>query len=223
MSSWQQQRPVVPEAGVQIEGVQPDFTKNGKQRFMVQMSNGKAYSTFDPQLASEAQSLIRQGFGTLLKEINGQYENYAGFQLGVGGQTFTPPAQNGGIPAVSAPVFTPAPGFTDAKDIRISRGNAVNAASAALSSLIGTGIWLDGDGELDEAAVADAVISVARGLAAYIIDGPQTEAAPVVQSLPPGATPEQAAAWANAEAGAPVVQVGAPVVPAEAAPAAAAY
>lgn len=200
------------DLAVQILGVQPGFTRNNKQKFDVQCSDGQTYTTFRPEAASKAQALVGQPGVIVRISINGNYKNFEdAFQGGAPSA-----AQYSAPPVAPQAQFTPAPGFQaapDAKDIRISRGNAINAAASSLSALIGTGVWLDDDGNLDADAVAEAVISVARGLAPYIIEGPGGgAAAPAAQApaLPPGVTPEQVAAWAAAQ-GAEGVAVGAPV------------
>lgn len=215
--------------GVTIMGVQPGFTRNNKQKFDVQCSDGQTYTCFRSESASKAQALVGQQGVTIMVSMSddGRFKNFEDSFQGGGGiqqQFIAPqaaPAQNG--------TFTPAPGFVqalDAKDLRISRGNAINAASAALAPLIGTGWLLHEDGDLQTETVSKAIIDLARGLAQYIIEGPGggEAAAPAAEApaLPPGVTPEQVAAWAAAQ-GAGGIAVGAPVpTPAtpEAAPAA---
>lgn len=224
MSAWQGQKPIVPVPGITIMGVRPDFTKSGKQRFMIQCSDGKEYSTFDPQLASQAQTQWVGQSGTLLKEMNGQYENFGGFQPGVGGAA-VPPAAAQGFPAQGGtPQFTPAANFVPAEDankrsvVEMRRTVAVETAGGIVAAIAGTGFYLNDEG-LDVEKIAADVLALSSQFGPYLAHGPAgapVEAQGVVPALPPGVTPEQIQQWAQAQGAA--VQVGAPV-PAEGAPA----
>ncbi len=209
------------------------MTRNNKQKFDVQCSDGNVYTCFRPDVASKAQAAVQQQGVTIMVSFKDQYKNFEDvLPAGAVPQGFSQPAQgfvpqpapqaqNFGAPQQQ---FTPAPGFVDAKEARIIRGNGVNAASAALAPLIGTGAFLNDDGDLDTEAVAGEITALAGKLARYIDKGPVTDTGATVPQgapeLPPGVTPEQVAAWAEQQAtpdGA-TVQVGAPVP--EAAPAA---
>lgn len=217
-------------AGTYIVGVNPNPTRTGQPRFDIQCSNNEKYSTFKPEIASKAQSFVNQQGVTITISENGKWKNFE--DVNPGGalpqqQVYQPVPQmaTSGIPA-STPVFTPAPNFESAAEVkkeqRITRGNAINAASSALDALIGTGLYLNADGVLDTDAVADAIIGLARKLAPYVAEGPVAPAAEVAPApaadLPPGVTPEQAVAWAQAQGA--DVQLGAPVPTEAAAPAA---
>lgn len=210
--------------GTTILGVNPGFTRKGGQKFDVQVSDGQVYTCFRPEQGSKAMSAVNQPATIMVsRSDDGRYQNFEDVILGVGAVAAPPqqfPQQQ------AAPVFTPAPGFVqapDAKDIRICRGNAVNAASAALAPLIGTGIFLNEDGTVDMETIENSIVGLARGLAPYIIEGPGAKEGVTPAGdpapLPPGVTPEQVAAYAaqHAATGA-AVTVGTPVV-AEAAPA----
>jgi hypothetical protein len=211
-----------------IVGVAPGFTRNNKQKFDVQVQHAggqEAFTTFRPDAASKAQSLVGQQNVTVRISINGTYKNFEdafpGGSAPVAQQAFTATAPAPGFPApAQAPgQFTPAAGFQDqekiAKERRIIRGNAINAAAAALGPLIGTGIFVDEDGVLQHETVENCIVGLARNLALYIDQGPGVKEG--VESNPaplaPGVSPAEVAAYA-AQAG--PVSVGAPVPTTEA-------
>jgi len=197
--------------GVSILGVQPRFTNSGKQCFDIQMSNGASYTTFRPEAASKAQGLLNQQ-GTLRISINGKYQNYEDFQPGgmvVGAAA--PAAPQFTQPQVASPPvqqFTPAP---DTKEPRIIRGNALNASAALLGPLVGSGLYLDDEGNLDLGKLIGHWLAVADQAVPYLTNGASPTGGNVAA---PAAAPQTAAEVAAAlQAQGMPVQVGAPVPP----------
>jgi len=202
--------------GITILGVRPDSTKTGKPIFKIQTSDGQERSTFDSQAANAAQAMVGQT-GTLIISVNGQWQNYESFQPGgvaAPAQGFgAPPAQTFGAP-VPQQQFTPAPGFTDGKEARIIRGNALNAAAATIGPFVASGFFVTEDGHVQTEDIAGITVKIAKLYVKYLTDEgaaqAQTAEAPV---FPPGVTPDMVAAWLQTQ-GAPVV-VGAPVAAAQ--------
>lgn len=188
--------------GLQVVGVKPDTTRNGNPIFKVQTSDGQERSTFDQAAATKAMSLVGQT-GTLVIEQNGKYQNYVDFIPG--GAGVFPQAQQ--FPQTAQPTFQASPTFVPAPDLkegRIQRGNAINAAAAALGPFIATGFFVNDDGVLLTEDVGGVVIKLAKQLVGYLgTQGDPTDPVPAVPALPAGVTPEQIAAWA-AQMGAPV-------------------
>ena len=187
--------------GVSILGVRPDGqTRNGSPIFKVQTSDGQERSTFDQQAANKAMGLVGQA-GTLVISINGQYQNFEDFIPGNGaapmGQAFPQQAAVGQVyGAVVPPVMTPAPGFVDAKEARIIRGNALNAAAATVGAFVGSGFFVNEEGVLQTDDIVGFTLKVARGFAEYLKEQPaQAQVAESVPALPPGVSAEQIAAW----------------------------
>lgn len=192
--------------GITILGVRPDSTRTGKPIFKIQTSDGQERSTFDPQAANAAQAMVGQT-GTLIISINGQYQNYEGFQPGgvAAPATFGAPApQTFGAPAPQQQ-FTPAAGFTDGKEARIIRGNALNAAAATIGPFVASGFFVTEDGHVQTEDIAGITVKIAKLYVKYLTDEgaaqAQTAEAPV---FPPGVTPDMVAAWLQSQ-GAPVV------------------
>ncbi len=206
-------------------GVQPGFTRNNKQKFDVTVSDGTVFTCFRPEQATKAQNALNQPGVTIMVSYKDQYKNFEDvLPAGVAApQGFVQQPQQGFVqqPQVG---FTPPPaGLQDPAKVeeirRIVRGNAVNASAAALAPLIGTGAFLNDDGNLDTGALAEEIISLARELAPYVALGPvaaATPEGPEETPLPANVTPQQAAEWAQTHGAA--VTVGAPV-PAPEAPA----
>ncbi len=192
--------------GVSITGVKPDTTRQGTPIFKVQTSDGQERSTFDQGAATKAMSLVNQ-IGTVVVELNGQYQNYVDFIPGGAGtfpaaQTFPQqfPQQGAATLPVAGPVFQAAP---DGKEQRIIRGNSLNAAAAALGPFISTGFFVNDEGKLLTEDVGGVVIKLAKQFVGYLSAEPDPTDAPAVPALPAGVTPDQVAAWA-ASLGAPV-------------------
>lgn len=214
-----------------VVGVTPDFTAKGKQfwgiQFQTPSGEVQTEKAWSQDIANTADALKMQP-AVITLSINGKWKNFESIRPGnaaAAPAVAAAPAAPAGYPPI------PVAGAPDTKDLRISRGNAVNAASAALSGIIGTGYLLSEDGKLSADDVGHLIVGVARHIAAYIIDGPKAvasdapvpaaleAAAPVAADelppLPAGVTPEMLAGWAAKGSSVPVT-VGA--VPTTAAP-----
>lgn len=220
-----------------ILGIEQKPTRTGGQKFTVKFSNGQGYATFDPNLASKAQSLGGQ-IVTARIEQNGQYWNLTDIIPSGQAAAGMPLATGNVVPMTSAPVGAPNGGGRQndpERESRIQRGNALNAVGSLLGPLVASGHFHDkgGSGQIDTARLCAAVTSLCDTFVFYLAHGSQPTSAPMgtpammpvqpqqqppvgIPGVAPGtATPEQVAAFAAAN-GMQVV-VGAPVTQEQAA------
>lgn len=202
-----------------ILGVLGRQSKNGQHTmYDVQFSDGNKYTTFDPGLAQRAQTFVGQPNVTLRVEVvqNGKYTNYNLEDLAPAGQALpplaVPPAVAGSVPLATPPVGAALPpaipmasgnGLGPADIERIARSTAISAAATFL------GHKYSGAADAEGAPKLGDVFQVAEAVKNYILTG---GAVPTQQFHPAPAT---VAETVNAEAGAPVVGVGAAPEPVE--------
>lgn len=190
----------------QVLGVVGRTSKNGQhQMYDVQLSDGQKYTTFDPDLAGQANALVGQQVAANVSlEQNGKYLNRNLLAIGAPGTLPAPapqvagaipvgtaiPIQGAASPVAGIPQAAPSGGgggMSDADKARITRLSAVGTAFDFVSRL-----FAGAGPEAGEQAT-----SIARGLTEAIVNYGHN-----------GTWPGVAASPAQVAAAVPGVQVG---------------